>query len=360
MILLHYAAVSGEIPSGLINKLGILIDNRQYIFYRSKFKDFFICYRQDGMIGYQIRASGIDFLEANYLNTYNHFINNANYNRRRTTKAPYKRRRYQSAAYMYYFLDAIGIDYLRYDLKRCFIPSCVLKQEALLSNCGTENLNREDHQLKSSKIMGSIINESYMYNIYVFMDYLPNLEKSTEYRAAEIINAKYRYERRVTDKPVKTIFFARNTIKQCEIAKRILQIKRLINTRSIDDKNTFFKDFDMDLFDELYIIPMDDKGEKEINLLLNREETERLIRKQLNKYQKEPTYKLGIACDCYISNRPAIFLYALDIIKLIQFFNSLTIRGLQGYIFCLPHHEQLVRDLFINYKKSVAVIVLEL
>lgn len=42
MILLHYAAVSGEIPSGLINKLGILIDNRQYIFYRSKFKDFFI------------------------------------------------------------------------------------------------------------------------------------------------------------------------------------------------------------------------------------------------------------------------------------------------------------------------------
>ena len=105
MLMMHYAAVAGELPSELINMLGINTQNRQYVFYRSKLKGMFICYRQNNMNGYQLRGSGIDYLEANHLDRYNKFITNASYSRRRTTKNPRKRRRFQNAAFMFYFFD---------------------------------------------------------------------------------------------------------------------------------------------------------------------------------------------------------------------------------------------------------------
>ena len=361
-LILHYAAVAGEVPSELITTLDITTENRQYVFYRSKFKGFFICYRQDRMKGYQLRGTAIDYIEANLLSKYNHFITSSGFNRRRTTNNPRKRRRYQNAAFMYYFLDKMDIDYLTTNEENCFIPACVLKQDFLLSDLGTKELNREAHQFKSSKIMGLLLKGRYLYNTYVFLDNLSALEKSTEYRTAELINAKYRYESGKTDIPVKTLIFTRNTDSQYLIAKRIMEIKQLLfyKTKIDYSKYGFFKDFDFDLFDELHIIPMDDNGEKEFKLLLQREETEKTIHNQLKQYESEPTSKLGIACDTYISDRPTIFLYSLDIIKLIQFYNSLTIRGLQGYIFCLPHHERIVRELFFKHQKSVAIIALEM
>ena len=362
MLMMHYAAVAGELPTELINILGINTQNRQYVFYHSKLKGMFICYRQNHMNGYQLRGSGIDYLEANHLERYNKFITSASYSRRRTTKNPRKRRRFQNAAFMFYFFDILDIDYLEKSESTYFIPACVLKQEFLLSDSETENLNREAHQFKSSKTMGLLVNGRCIYNTYVFMDGISALEKSTEYRAVENINARYRYELGKTEAPVKTLVLTRNTDTQILIAKRIMEIKRLIQPCKKDDnsKLVFFRDFDFDLFDEFYVISMDVNGEKEMRLLLQRETTERTLLKQLNQYNKEPIHKLGIACDCYISDRPAIFLYALDIIKLIQFFNSLTIRGLQGYIFCLPHHVEIVRELFFKHQKSVAIIALEM
>ena len=187
--------------------------------------------------------------------------------------------------------------------------------EFLLSDSETENLNREAHQFKSSKTMGLLVNGSCIYNTYVFMDGISALEKSTEYRAVENINARYRYELGKTDEPVKTLVLTRNTDTQILIAKRIMEIKRLIQPCKKDDnsKLVFFRDFDFDLFDEFYVISMDVNGEKEMRLLLQRETTERTLLKQLNQYDKEPMHKLGIACDCYISDRPAIFLYARQV-----------------------------------------------
>ena len=362
MLLMHYATVAGEIPTELIKILGVNTQNRQYIFYQSKLKGMFICYRQNNMYGYQLRGSGIDYLEANYLDRYSKFITSTSYNRRRTTKDPRKRRRFQNAAFMFYFLDILDIDYLKKTESTFFIPACILKQEFLLSDSEIGNLNREAHQFKSSKTMGLLVNGRCLYNTYVFMDGISALEKSTEYRAVENINARYRYELNKTDAPVKTIILTRNTETQIFIVKKIMEIKRLIQSCKKDDnsKLCFFRDFDFNLYDEFYVISMDGNGEKEMRLLLQRETTEKTIREQLKQYENEPTHKLGIACDCYISDRPAIFLYALDIIKLIQFFNSLTIRGLQGYIFCLPHHKEIVRELFYKHQKSVAIIALEM
>lgn len=360
MLLLHYTAVSGEISTDFIKHIGVSQSNMQYVFYQSSFKSFFKCYRLNAMCGYQINGLGMDYLFQNYLKLYDTFLFNSNYNRRRLTKEAYRRRRFRSSAYLYFFLDCLNIDYLHKDNENIyFIPSQLLKNGVLLSDLRIKQLNREEHQIKSSKIMGSIVCGTQMYNIYVFLDDLAILEKATEFRTSELLNAKYRYELGKANSSVKTVIFTRNITKQEKIAKRIIDIK-LSKETTISDKYSFYKEFDFDLFSELYIIPMDEYGEKETKLLLQRDATERLIHNQLSSYKKEPPNKLGISCDCYISEKPAIFLYALDLIKLIQFYNSLTIRGLQGYIFCLPHHESIVRNLFIKDFESIMIISLEM
>lgn len=360
MLLLHYTAVSGEISTDFIKHIGVSQSNMQYVFYQSSFKSFFKCYRLNAMCGYQINGLGMDYLFQNYLKLYDTFLFNSNYNRRRLTKEAYRRRRFRSSAYLYFFLDCLNIDYLHKDNENIyFIPSQLLKNGVLLSDLRIKQLNREEHQIKSSKIMGSIVCGTQMYNIYVFLDDLAILEKATEFRTSELLNAKYRYELGKANSSVKTVIFTRNITKQEKIAKRIIDIK-LSKETTISDKYSFYKEFDFDLFSELYIIPMDEYGEKETKLLLQRDATERLIHNQLSSYKKEPPNKLGISCDCYISEKPAIFLYALDLIKLIQFYNSLTIRGLQGYIFCLPHHENIVRNLFFKDFESIMIISLEM
>ena len=360
MLLLHYTAVSGEISTDFIKHIGVSQSNMQYVFYQSSFKSFFKCYRLNAMCGYQINGLGMDYLFQNYLKLYDTFLFNSNYNRRRLTKEAYRRRRFRSSAYLYFFLDCLNIDYLHKDNENIyFIPSQLLKNGVLLSDLRIKQLNREEHQIKSSKIMGSIVCGTQMYNIYVFLDDLAILEKATEFRTSELLNAKYRYELGKANSSVKTVIFTRNITKQEKIAKRIIDIK-LSKETTISDKYSFYKEFDFDLFSELYIIPMDEYGEKETKLLLQRDATERLIHNQLSSYKKEPPNKLGISCDCYISEKPAIFLYALDLIKLIQFYNSLTIRGLQGYIFCLPHHESIVRNLFFKDFESIMIISLEM
>lgn len=360
MLLLHYTAVSGEISTNFIKHIGVSQSNMQYVFYQSSFKSFFKCYRLNAMCGYQINGLGMDYLFQNYLKLYDTFLFNSNYNRRRLTKEAYRRRRFRSSAYLYFFLDCLNIDYLHKDNENIyFIPSQLLKNGVLLSDLRIKQLNREEHQIKSSKIMGSIVCGTQMYNIYVFLDDLAILEKATEFRTSELLNAKYRYELGKANSSVKTVIFTRNITKQEKIAKRIIDIK-LSKETTISDKYSFYKEFDFDLFSELYIIPMDEYGEKETKLLLQRDATERLIHNQLSSYKKEPPNKLGISCDCYISEKPAIFLYALDLIKLIQFYNSLTIRGLQGYIFCLPHHENIVRNLFFKDFESIMIISLEM
>ena len=360
MLLLHYTAVSGEISTDFIKHIGVSQSNMQYVFYQSSFKSFFKCYRLNAMCGYQINGLGMDYLFQNYLKLYDTFLFNSNYNRRRLTKEAYRRRRFRSSAYLYFFLDCLNIDYLHKDNENIyFIPSQLLKNGVLLSDLRIKQLNREEHQIKSSKIMGSIVCGTQMYNIYVFLDDLAILEKATEFRTSELLNAKYRYELGKANSSVKTVIFTRNITKQEKIAKRIIDIK-LSRETTISDKYSFYKEFDFDLFSELYIIPMDEYGEKETKLLLQRDATERLIHNQLSSYKKEPPNKLGISCDCYISEKPAIFLYALDLIKLIQFYNSLTIRGLQGYIFCLPHHESIVRNLFFKDFESIMIISLEM
>ena len=360
MLLLHYTAVSGEISTDFIKHIGVSQSNMQYVFYQSSFKSFFKCYRLNAMCGYQINGLGMDYLFQNYLKLYDTFLFNSNYNRRRLTKEAYRRRRFRSSAYLYFFLDCLNIDYLHKDNENIyFIPSQLLKNGVLLSDLRIKQLNREEHQIKSSKIMGSIVCGTQMYNIYVFLDDLAILEKATEFRTSELLNAKYRYELGKANSSVKTVIFTRDITKQEIIAKRIIDIK-LSKETTISDKYSFYKEFDFDLFSELYIIPMDEYGEKETKLLLQRDATERLIHNQLSSYKKEPPNKLGISCDCYISGKPAIFLYALDLIKLIQFYNSLTIRGLQGYIFCLPHHESIVRNLFFKDFESIMIISLEM
>lgn len=360
MLLLHYTAVSGEISTDFIKHIGVSQSNMQYVFYQSSFKSFFKCYRQNAMCGYQINGLGMDYLFQNYLKLYDTFLFNSNYNRRRLTKETYRRRRFRSSAYLYFFLDCLNIDYLHKDNENIyFIPSQLLKNGVLLSDLRIKQLNREEHQIKSSKIMGSIVYGTQMYNIYVFLDDLAILEKATEFRTSELLNAKYRYELGKAHNSVKTVIFTRDTMTQGKIAKRIIDIK-LSKEPTLSDKYSFYKEFDFDLFSELYIIPMDEYGEKETKLLLQRDATEKLIHNQLSSYKKEPPNKLGISCDCYISGKPAIFLYALDLIKLIQFYNSLTIRGLQGYIFCLPHHKSIVRDLFLKDFESITIISLEM
>ena len=81
------------------------------------------------MNGYQLRGSGIDYLEANHLERYNKFITSASYSRRRTTKNPRKRRRFQNAAFMFYFFDILDIDYLEKSESTYFIPACGISFE---------------------------------------------------------------------------------------------------------------------------------------------------------------------------------------------------------------------------------------
>ena len=40
MLLLHYTAIAGELPTELIKELGIKSDNQKYILHKSEFKDF--------------------------------------------------------------------------------------------------------------------------------------------------------------------------------------------------------------------------------------------------------------------------------------------------------------------------------
>lgn len=361
MLLLHYTAIAGELPTELIKELGIKSDNQKYILHKSEFKDFFINKRQDNLCGYQLKSTGIDYLiNSENIDKYYDYIVNANDNRRKITTSKSKRQRFHNLAFLFYQLDKLGVNYLNFDdNEQTFFLSANKIKQTLYQKEKKAGINNEQFEIKSSRIYGILKTIGYVYSIYIFQNEINQLDYSIELRTKTLIELNYSNENKLSEKGAETIIITKDTNSQLKVVKELFECRYSNKEKYKDKKYKIFKEM---IFHQLHILSFDDTGTKQLSYLINKKKTDERIRTVLSKFdKKEKGHKnLGLACDMFLNNYPVEFMYSLDVNKLRYFYDLITeYKYIGGYIVCLKKHHIFLNNLFSEYLKRVKIIDIE-
>lgn len=365
-LMLHYTAVGGEIPSDLIDELGITQYNKYYITRTSNFKGFFIYRKGGGLRGYQLQSKGIDYL----LKTNNEYatFTTMNFGKRKITSDLFKRKRYQRRAWLYHYLDELEINYFpsQTNATNFFYCSEVIKK--LFTQLGNiENIR--EYEIKGSRIYGTLRLNNDLYNVYVFDDSFDTLSIGIEYRANILVSEILRQEK------VESIIFAHSIEEQKRILSEILNAITSNDNKYNQKQYSFFRQSQLNGLNDIHILSFDETGKKQLELMKNKKNTEKAIRKSLSKkfscpIESSDEYELykkdNILCDARILDQPCYFIDSLNINKIKQAYDILTSEeGLFFYFVCFECHIPVIQKLFsdINvgeYIKCIPIEVLEL
>ena len=360
-LMLHYAAISGEIPNKLIEKLGITQDNKNYITRKSNFTDFFVYRKGGGLNGYQLQNRGINHL----LKTNSDYavFTTMDYGNRKVTADVFKRKRSQRRAWLYHYLDELEIDYFpsQADSTNFFYCSEIMKK-LFAQFDKIENIR--EYEIKGSRIYGTLRLNKNVYNVYVFYDSFDTLHTGIEYRANTLIADALRKE------SVGTIILARGIEEQNRILSEILNAVTSPVGKYKQKQYSFFRESQQLGLDDIHILSFDEIGKKQLELMKRPRKTDALIRKRL--YEKfscigsNDEYELykkdGIYCDARILDQPCFFVHSLDVRKIKLAYDILTSEdGIFFYFVCFEKHIPVIQKPFedINIGAYIKCIPIE-
>lgn len=343
-LMLHYAAVGGEISSELIEELGIKTNNKNYITRKSNFSGFFVYKKGGGLRGYQLHSKGIDYLLKTN-NEYETFVT-MNYGKRKVTTDIYKRKRYQRRAWLYHYLDELEIGYFpsQAKSKNFFYCSQVIKK--LYTQFGKIESARE-YEISSSRLYGTLKLDKDLYNVYVFEDGFDTLSMGVEFRANTLVSQALKKEN------VETIIFAHSAEGQNKILSEILNAMTTNRKQYAHKQYSFFKQSQQNGLYDIHILNFDDTGKKQLELMKDKEKTKRAIKRSLSKKYSlftEPANN-GIFCDTMILGQPCFFIESLNIYKIKQVYDIVTSEeGVFFYLVCFENHISVIQKLFMDIK----------
>lgn len=362
-LMLHYAAISGEIPNKLINKLGITQDNKNYITRKSNFTDFFVYRKGGGMNGYQLQNKGINYL----LKTNNDYaiFTTMNFGNRKPTADVFKRKRYQRKVWLYHYLDELDINYFLSQTNSTNFFYCsenIKKLYTKFCNINIENI--EEYEIKGSRIYGTLRLNKDLYNVYVFDDSFDTLYTGIEYRTNTLIADVFNKEN------IETIIFTRGIEEQNRVLGEILNAMTSLKNKYNQKQYSFFRYSQQLGISDIHILSFDEVGKRQLELMKNKTKTDEAIRRIItNNYSllaSASDYELykkdGIDCDARILDQPCFFIYSLNIYKIKQAYDILTNEeGVFFYLVCFEKHIPVIQKLFsdINIDAYIKCIPIE-
>ncbi len=350
-LMLHYAAVGGEVSTDLIRKMGMDINLQSYITTKSKLKGSFK-YRKTGNIrGYQLTAKGInEAIDKDY--RYSDYLHGQR-GLRRLTKNIMRRKRMIKKAKLYFFFDEAGIEYFykdEFSRSPHFLDSRFLKHDT------DDEESDINHQIISSRCFGFLeLADDYNYLTYVFDDEKIKLEFNTEVRMKDEYH--YRYD----DDNVKALIVLKDEEMLKEVALDLFSLAGIIRNH---EKYENLKAIEYIDYDELHLITFNDSGLKQMHLLKNNIYTDSKIRNILkctNNKKEEEFYKYEFFnCDGFISAYPCFFLYSIDINKIIKINSYLYNRAnVCCIVVCFREYINLIRQAFGELSERVKFISVE-
>lgn len=367
---LHYAIMSGEIPSELITTLGISQNTKKYIVNKSKHSENIIAKINCKRYGYQIHQHEIHLFTKRH-RQYQKIINIISNTNVKTSDLQ-RRTRYRSKAFLLHLLDRVGIEYLNIPIpyksngtSNAFYDVAILKQ-SLSSEPNNQFADMQEYGLKSSRVYGCAVlnnnshsNEQAKYNIFVFNESLLSLNYSSEIRMTISEKAFFK-----TDNEINNIIIVKNTKYQNELLKPIYDIIYEdidVSKYRIKSKYTYLRKSDIQ---EIHLISFDTLGEQQLLFIANKETIDIAINKKLKSMddsketKKLQELKYSTQSDTVYRGIPCYYLYSLDIKKLRRIQIMIKMQN-KAVIICFSENKKAIQKTLKNSNEYIEFITLE-
>lgn len=358
-LILHYAAISGEIPTTLIRNLDINENLQRYYIYKSKFfkgKNYLISKTNNHLYGYQLSLKGKRYLLENKKDYIPYLLSAQD--TRKTTNDLYKRLRYRNTAFLYYFFDKLNIEYFFYHNKEMdsfFYSSVFLKKLFHIEETQADT----EFEIIGSKFFGALkLNKEY-YLTYVFGNSISTLSYNMEQRAKIIIENYYNLE------DSGTILFFYN---YCDLEKSIISIFNSIISDNKEYNNKqfkFFRQLEQTDYSKFLFCSLDSIGIQLFSYIKDSPALYKKIKDKIYSYEhntNELEANRYYNADFIISGSPAVILSDFDLCKIIDVYNRIHYNDEQNMfykIICFRSQYNVYKKLFSPISDFISFLIIE-